>query len=144
MSKQGNVPEALAALVIRAASVELRFSSDAESDKALGLYTTMVEGLRRPKLGQPPVSMRLGEEQELRFVKEAKNTSCTVIYWALADDTSDGLKNACIELEKQGCVVVEQPHPRPDQPETACSLLKDPASNLFGVIINPPYPFVPQ
>ena len=142
MEMHTEVPPQLVALVSRAASIELRFSTEAKSTDTLSIYTDMVQGLGKPISTKPPVSLRLGQEQELRFVVAAAYTNCTVIYWSVVDNSSKGISEACAALESKGCTVVEKIHIRPDQPTTECCLLQDPAGNLFGVIINPPYPLL--
>lgn len=142
MKNEAQVTETLTALVTRAASIELRFTGKGEIADSLKIYPEFVEGLGRPNSTKPPVSMRLGDMQELRFVEAASNSSCTVIYWELIEDTNEGILAACKDLEANGCKTVEAIHFRPDQPETACCLMQDPGGNLFGLIINPPYPLI--
>ena len=144
MKNQAQVPKIIAALVTRAASIELRFMGKEGVANSVGLYSDLIAGVRAPNSTRPPVSMRLGDMQELRFVEAADYSNCTVVYWAVAADSEPGLLAACEVLQSIGCHMLEPPYYRPDQPKTACCLMQDPGGNLFGLIINPPYPFMRQ
>ncbi|GAA3992328.1 hypothetical protein [Hymenobacter antarcticus] len=140
MKNQTEVSRLFAALVTRAASLELRFTSKDKVANSLKIYSDFIEGVGKPNSSTPPVSMRLGDVQELRLVEAAANSSCTVIYWAVLDNSDQGIQAACKVLEDNGCKTLEAIHSRPDQPETECCLMQDPSGNLFGLIINPPVP----
>ena len=141
MKNQPNASRILAALVSRAASLELRFVGKDVLTKFLAMYPGFISGFANPNLSTPPVSMRLGDVQELRFVEAGAYSSCTVIYWAVLHNSAEGIRAACQTLEANCCQTVEAVHSRPDQPETACCLMQDPGGNLFGLIINPPVPW---
>ena len=142
MKNQEQVPKIIAALVTRAASIELRFTSKNEVANSVGLYSDLIMGVEAPNSITPPISMRLGDMQKLRFVEAAVYSNCTVTYWQVTVDSEDAIRAACEALEGEGCKTVEGIHYRPDQPKTACCLMQDPGGNLFGLIINPPYPFM--
>ena len=108
----------------------------------MGFYSDLIAGVEAPNSITPPVSMRLGDMQELRFVEAAAYSNCTAIYWQVTVDSEDAIRAACEVLEGEGCKTVEGIHHRPDQPKTACCLMQDPGGNLFGLIINLPYPFM--
>ena len=144
MKNQEQVPKIIAALVTRAASIELRFMNKDEVANSVGLYSGLIVGIEAPNSTTPPVSMNLGDVQELRFVEAAAYSNCTVIYWQVTVDSEDAIRAACEALEGEGCKTVEGIHYRPDQPKTACCLMQDPGGNLFGLIINPPVPFMRQ
>ena len=144
MKNQEQVPKIIAALVTRAASIELRFISKNEVANSLGLYSDVIVGVEAPNSITPPISMRLGDMQELRFVEAAAYSNCTVIYWQVTVNSEDAIRAACKALEGAGCETVEGIHHRPDQPKTLCCLMQDPGGNLFGLIINPPYPLIRQ
>ena len=144
MKNQEQVPKIIAALVTRAASIELRFISKNGVANSVGLYSDLIVGVEAPNSTTPPVSMRLGDMQELRFVEAAAYSNCTVIYWQVTVNSEDAIRAACEALEGEGCKTVVGIHHRPDQPETVCCLMQDPGGNLFGLIINPPYPFMRQ
>ena len=140
MNDQADITDTLGALVTRVASIELRFSSRGRAINSVGLYSDIIAGVEAPDSMVPPVSMRLGNVQELRFVEAAANSDCTVVYWAVAVDSEPGLLAACEVLKSTGCHMLEPPYYRPDQPKTACCLLQNPGGNVFGLIINPPVP----
>ena len=144
MKNQEQVPKIIAALVTRAASIELRFMSKNGFANSVRLYSDLIVGVEAPNSTTPPVSMRLGNVQELRFVETAAYSNCTVVYWAVAVDSEPGLLAACEVLQSKGCHMLEPPYYRPDQPETACCMMQDPGGSLFGLIINPPVPFMRQ
>ena len=144
MKNQEQVPKIIAALVTRAASIELRFISKNGVANSVGFYSDLIAGVEAPNSITPPVSMRLGDMQELRFVEAAACSNCTAIYWQVTVDSEDAIRAACEVLEGEGCKTVVGIHHRPDQPKTLCCLMQDPGGNLFGLIINPPYPLVRQ
>ena len=141
MKNETKASRLFAALVTRAASLELRFINKSEFAKSLTIYADLIEGVNKPSSNTPPISMRLGNVQELRLVETAANSNCTVIYWAVLDNSDQGIQAACKALEANGCKTLEPIHSRPDQPGTECCLMHDPGGNLFGLIINPPVPF---
>ena len=83
MKNQPNASRILAALVSRAASLELWFVGKDLLTKLLAMYPGFIIGFANPNLSTLPVSMRLGDVQELRFVEAGAYSSCTVICWAV-------------------------------------------------------------
>ena len=142
MKNQVETSDLLGTLVSHAASVELRFSSRNGLARSLQFYLDFSQDIENPESTVPPVSMRMGQMQELRLTEAATNTDCTVMYWQVADNSEAGLLAAYKALQGKGCHVLEAPYYRPDQPKTACCLVQDPGGNRVGLIINPPFPFI--
>ena len=143
MSDLANSENHSFASVGRPASIELRFSSLAKCEEAVKFYLSKLGLGAVPNPISLPFSMNVHDDQELVFIVATTDTDCSVIYWELPatadiDSVYDDLNS------NHGCTGKKRPHRRPnlphDKPNTKRSLQKSSDGNLFGLIINPPYP----
>jgi hypothetical protein len=121
--------------VLRPAVIRLGFATQGACDSAISFYTGFLAQNQYPPF---VVEKNVCVYCEVNGDKQ----TTTTVYWEIAVKQPGDLKDAYDELiNKHGCKGVEEPIVT-DQAvaETIFCTLRDPADNLFGLVINPPRP----
>lgn len=142
-------PPALAGLVSRAASIEIRFSDQDRLEQALEVYAFLLNVAAPPT--KEPYSFELPNNVELRLVLTNTDSDCMVVYWQWNGGTTSGDFDKEYDKVVKGGKCNGKHKPEKDKylingKDTWRCLFEGPskeyalAKYLFGMIINPPFP----
>lgn len=118
--------------------IELGVADAAQLTKTKTFYEAL--------LGEKKYPYPLLTDMSLLCVVTADGSTHTTIYWEVPGNGVE-LKSVYDDLiEHHGCGGVKPPHKPPKEMmmkgDLELATLADAAGNVFGLVINPPYPFV--
>lgn len=131
------LPNTLLGKVIRPAMIEIGVADANQLATTVAFYEMLLSQTKQP--------FRLTTNMALLCVATEDGSSHTTIYWEVPGESA-ALKATYEDLIKShGCGGIKPPH----KPKNAllkgdlevCTLA-DPAGNVLGLVVNPPYPFM--
>lgn len=127
----------------RVAIIEMSFRGGAY-DKAVAFYQNLLGFSPAP--APSPYLFQVTETIGLMLISSAGQASTkTTVYWKLMDGDEQTLRDAYQRLiDDHNCRQATPPYPleNANGADTWLGTLQDPGDNVFGIIINPPVPFI--